>query len=292
VLLRGVEAPRNGPSKGTSAGVRIVRQQVNEIGLTRLELQLTTSSAPIRLHGSATGRLSSHDSGEDFLLSDTRSGAQMALAPREMPTPLAERELHQRLLNGDPTAPADLAADFLDHLIECVRLCNRTVHEHLCIQAAEDAIIALIKNPDSYQPIDGKSLYSYLQMSAKGDLLNILQKEKRHSARTIPLDAVADSPEAGNSLGRDDDPGYRIELHEEARWAEDEILSNVRVGLSAEELEALQLILDGERKTVSYAAALRIDHLPQNEQQAAVKRFKDMISNRIKRRRSDNDGPS
>jgi len=94
--------------------------------------------------------------------------------------PEEERMLVQRLVDGDPTAPADLAHIFLEHLIKGLRERNSVrVADEVCVEAAEDAVIALAKTPASFDSERGLSLAAYLRMSAQGDLRNILQRKKR-----------------------------------------------------------------------------------------------------------------
>jgi len=218
---------------------------------------------------------------------------RMALPPRDLPTPEAERELHRRLMEQDPTAPPDLVLAFLDHLIDYLRLkSDPRTHDHFCVQAAEDALLALIKNPDSYRLDQNLGLFSYLRMSAHGDLKNTLSTELRRSAKTKSLESVEHSPEAGKYLGRADDPSMQLEMDEEVKRAKDSVLALARKGLSEQETQAFDLCLQGERKTAVIALALGIDHLPQNEQVAEVKRFKDRMKNRIKRGRGEHAEPS
>jgi len=61
------------------------------------------------------------------------------------------------------------------------------------------------------------------------------------------------------------------------------LLAPVRVGLSDGEARVLDLMLDGERRTPAFAAALGISHLPVREQRQEVKKVKDKLKMRLKR---------
>lgn len=211
------------------------------------------------------------------------------MAPGEPPSiaPLSAeqgRVLHRRLLDGDPVAPSDLAVEYLDGLAEWLLERNPSIEPHLCETAAADAILALAKNPASYRP-EHSSLTSYLRMSAFGDLKNLLAKECRHrgSETVVELSAL------DGKYVRDDasDPARLAEEHEEARriarLRNDVIPREVQAGLTAEEREVLELMMDGERKTEPYARALRIVHLPADQQRRDVKRVKDRLMKRIRR---------
>ena len=66
----------------------------------------------------------------------------------------------------------------------------------------------------------------------------------------------------------------------------------MREGLSDAESRALDLLLDGERKTAVFAEALGIGHLPMKDQRAEVKRVKDKLKKRIERETRGDGKPS
>lgn len=199
--------------------------------------------------------------------------------------------LHRRLVDGDVTAASDLATTLLDYLIGwLVETNSARIPEHMCIEAAEDALIALAKSPASFNPAKGKRLIAYLQMSAQGDLRNILQRESRHQQHRMSLESVELSPDAGKYLGTDDDPSLPMQIQEESEQAnrENQNVGPARDGLTAAESQALDLVLDGERKTAAFAEVLGLCHLPPDVQQVEVKRVKDKLKKRIERGSSRN----
>jgi len=203
-----------------------------------------------------------------------------------------ELSLHRRLLEGDVTAPADLATRFHDSLIAwLVEKNSSEVPEEFCIEAAEDAWMALVKKPTSYDPSRGKRLGAYLCMSAQGDLKNILRREGRYR-RHATLEDVELSPEAGKYLAVNDDPLRYLERQEESAKVTRTVVAPAREGLSEAESRALDLMLHGERKTAVFAEALGITHLPTNVQRTEVKRLKDKLKKRIERETSDDGKPS
>ncbi len=207
--------------------------------------------------------------------------------PREFPTPDEELELHRRLTDGDPTASSDLAIAYVDYLVDWLRERNSArIDDHLIGEAASDAIVSLIKTPGSYNPDSKRSLISYLQMSASADLKNCLKKRERQSRNEIPLNSVEQSMDRGIQLCEDDDPLEQLITREEADIIKESQLPELRDGLSPQEIECLELLLDEERSTRPYARALKIEHLPDEEQRRRVKQVKDKLQNRIKRGRS------
>lgn len=195
----------------------------------------------------------------------------------------AAEEIFDRLLAGDPTAPAELAELCLDRLTEWLIRHNPRVESELCETAAEDAILALIKRPRAYEP-ERQTLEVYLRVSAKGDLKNLLQREWRHRSRRASLEGVELSPSAGKYLGReDDDPARIVELREEIAARVAARPPAAALGLTAEEERVLSLMRSGERRTAAYAAALGIGRLPVTEQRREVKRMKDRLTKRLER---------
>jgi RNA polymerase sigma-70 factor (ECF subfamily) len=208
----------------------------------------------------------------------------MAVNPRPFPSEEEGLRLHQRLVAEDPTAPSDLAQAYLDPLIDWVIRCNRTIDADLCADAAERAILALIKNPASYQTERGR-LEPYLCMSAQGDLRNLLDGQKQHTTGRRSLDSVELSADARNSLGEEDDPSLPLQIAEAQQEVLATLPSTVREGLSEQEIAVVELMLAKERKTEVYARAYGIEHLPVEEQRREIKKVKDKLQKRIDRAR-------
>jgi RNA polymerase sigma factor (sigma-70 family) len=201
-------------------------------------------------------------------------------------------ELHRRLVADDPTAPSDLAVTFLDYLGRRLIRFHPSVEESLCWEAAEDAIIALVKNPTTYDPARG-TLDAYLRMSAQRDLANSLRSARRRSRHESGWGAVELSPRAGKYLqDRDADPATIVDVQEaiaERLAGERRVLELVQDGLTPEERTVLRLMNIKERKTERFAAALGITHLSPAQQQAEVKRVKDKLTKRMQRAGASDD---
>ncbi len=194
--------------------------------------------------------------------------------------------LFERLLANDPVAPSDLAVTYLDRLTDWLTQHNPSLPEDMRATAAEDALLALIKNPQSYKP-ERQSLEVYLRMSASGDLKNLLRSERRHSDRRARLEAVEHSSVVGKYL---QDPTGDPEHILDRQMAEGEFTGAQRPipasfcdGLAPKESKVLDLMLEKERKTAAYAVALGIEHFPFVDQQRAVKKVKDKLKKRLAR---------
>jgi RNA polymerase sigma-70 factor (ECF subfamily) len=192
------------------------------------------------------------------------------------------QQLYRQLVDGDPTAPSDLAVAFLDPLIDWLTEHNRAIPLDLINQAAEDAILALIRNPASYRPQKG-SLEAYLRMSAQADLRNLLQRETRYRNRHERLEVVELSQERGKYLGRTDDPSLALRIEEEQMSMTGERAGRVLTGLTEEEARVWELMEDGERRHACYAEACGITDRPLEEQRRHVKQVKDRLKKRSQR---------
>jgi hypothetical protein len=199
------------------------------------------------------------------------------------PSPDEEAELLRKLVEHRAAATGELLGSFLEPLFDWLAATNPRVDEQHREDAAVDAIASLAKRPDIYKPECGKSLGGFLKMAATGDLKNLLDKERRRASKRVAEFDVALLPARGNEIGTE------LEQQEEAERLGATVLSIVKDGLTPEELAGLGLLLDGEKKTEAFALVLKLDHLPPEEREAAVKRFKDKIKVRIKRAREVHD---
>ncbi len=98
-----------------------------------------------------------------------------------------ERDLHRRLLAGNPAAPSVLAAAYLEPLTIRLRRRFPRVDPHLVETAAIDSVLNLAERPERYKPARS-GLFAYLYMDASGDLRNALKSERRHEVRRTPLE--------------------------------------------------------------------------------------------------------
>jgi hypothetical protein len=189
--------------------------------------------------------------------------------------------LHVRLCDLDPVASADLCSAFFKPLIHWLETICPKVDPHLRESAAVDTLIQYVKAPHAFRPECG-SLPAYLRMAARGDLFNLLQREKRHQRHRVPWSVVELGEESGKISGRDEEPSRRLEDNEEEeRWQV--LVQAVRDGCTDSERRVLDLMLAGERNTATFVAALGIPGLPAAEQEREVKRVKDRIKKRLER---------
>lgn len=183
----------------------------------------------------------------------------------------AGSDLLRRLLDGDPVAPSDFAAAYLDPLIAFLRATQRGAHEHDLVTAAEDAVLSVLRRPTVYDP-SRSDLPAFLRMAALGDLRNFLERESRHHRQREDRDCVELPADGGNDSPDDELPSF-----------DHPALAEVVAALDPVERQVFDLMRSGERKTEAFAEALGLGDRPADEQAREVKRAKDRIKQRLKR---------
>lgn len=189
--------------------------------------------------------------------------------------------LHQRLLEGDVTAPAEIAEIFLPLVADELQKWNPTLHDpHLVDMAADDALLNYLQRPSQYNPAD-LPLDRYLMMSARGDLLNLLRQQPQPGFSKRTQFVELDAPERE----------YKIEVEDTSLSVEEQavmLTSPVwplleRLLPNVVDREIALLMLENVRDTDSYAHTLGISHLSQDKREAEVKRNKDRIKKTLQR---------
>jgi hypothetical protein len=187
------------------------------------------------------------------------------------PDPDDAAVLHRRLLAADPLAPPDFAAAVLDPLVRDLRAGNPRADDHHVIEAAGTAVLSVIRNPTLYDPARG-DLPAFLRMAARGDLLNLRQREQRHRRNRADPDCVELVADGGNCPREDDRPSF-----------DDPALAAVIAGFTDVERQVFELMRDGERRTEVFAAVLGVAGRSVEEQRDEVYRTKERIVKRLKR---------
>lgn len=203
---------------------------------------------------------------------------------KTQPTPEDLLRLHAQLIAGGPSAGARLCEAVFDELIARVCRDHARIDEHLCQEAAGDALLSLLRRPDSFDPeLAPGGLMGFLRRAARCDLFNRLRREQRHRIGRDPL-PVEDSPEAGKYLGsEDDEPSHVLSLAEQRPWTERPAIRAVLAALTPEERIVFDLMCQGERRTSVLAAAIGRGEQPPAEQQHDIKQIRDRIIKRLER---------
>ncbi|HSH83150.1 MAG TPA: hypothetical protein VLA19_31850 [Herpetosiphonaceae bacterium] len=197
----------------------------------------------------------------------------------------ALQRIHARLLAGDPTASHDLVVNHSPRLLAQLRRRWRATPRELCEEAALEALFGYLRAPHAYDRARG-ALDRYLYWSAHRDLQNVLEREERQRLpRTQSLDRVElGGQERKGTVGdRIADPQSDPE-----RWLDEidpALLAEIAAAIPDErDRQVFNLIARGEKRTETFAAVLGLAGLPPDEHRRQVKRAKDRIRIRIRRR--------
>lgn len=198
------------------------------------------------------------------------------------PSPTWQQQRHDRILQDDVTAFAELSEYALPHLIGFLQQLfpNQETHQHEIV--AIDTLMTYLALPEKYKP-EKLTLFAYLRMAARGDFLNAIDKETRREQRLHPIDDPSLQEQLPNldlltQTGKLDE---WLETH--TQLSRTELLQKLDDDLDKTDKEILLLMFDGVRDTTRYAEVLGISDLALPQQQAEVKRAKDRLQKRLQR---------
>jgi len=180
------------------------------------------------------------------------------------------------------TAFAELSEYALFHLISFLQRQFPNQEAHQIEIIAIDTLMTYLAMPEKYKP-EKLSLFAYLRMAARGDMLNAIDKATRYEHRHQPID----DPTLQDQIPSLDLLTQTGELDEwlqtQTNLTRTELLQKLDEDLDKTDKEMLLLMFDEVRDTYRYADVMGITHLPQVEQQAQVKRAKDRLQKRLQR---------
>lgn len=195
-------------------------------------------------------------------------------------------ELHQRLLAADPLASSDIADAYLTPVMNALKLKYPFTDPTLLSDSATEAYFNYVDRPSSFDPA-GRSLLGYLKMSAEGDLKNALAKLKLEAARLVSLDTVVElSDSYRNNPIEEEFIGRQAATEKILAWRAQQAADMELAADTPLDQQLLELLLVGERRTQAYARLLQIEDLSPAEQRQIVKRHKDRLRVRLKRRQA------
>ena len=99
---------------------------------------------------------------------------------RPEPSRTWQLERHERILQDDMTAFAELSEYALPHLIGFLQHQFPEQDAHHQEMVAIDTLMAYHFQPAKYNP-EKLGLFAYLRMAARGDMLNAIDKQTRHN---------------------------------------------------------------------------------------------------------------
>ncbi len=194
------------------------------------------------------------------------------------PTEQWQSQQHQRILNGDVTAFAELCEQALPHLINFLQSAFPQADAHMQESVVIDCLLDYQARADQYDPTQ-LGLFSYLRMAVRGDILNAIDSQKRRQRRLVDIDDPQIEPQiAATDTGPLDD---WLQKHTSVR--RQDVLRALYSELDEADRPLLLLMLEGVRDTQEFALAMGIGDQDIIIQRQAVKRAKDRIKKQMQR---------
>jgi hypothetical protein len=192
-------------------------------------------------------------------------------------------EVHQRLLGGDPVAPADAAELLLDQVAGRLRYkWPDVVYTDACSDAAVEVLVTYLADPSRYQP-SRSSLVGWLVMQAHRDLINDYDsKPKRFERLWLVESALPVDPNTGETPRLDE----QVASFDTVPVIDgSSVLAAVREAFPDERDRRLiwLMCIEENHSTEAAAEVLEITDLPSAQQTAEVKRRKDRIMRHLRR---------
>lgn len=197
---------------------------------------------------------------------------------------------HNRIINQDATAFAELCEVILPHLINFLQKRFPAVETHLQEMVTIDCLLSYQSRPEQYDP-HRLSLFAFLRMATRNDLLNALDKKMRRERRLTDIDdpVIQANLSEGQRLTND----FELEewLAEHTSLTSQEVFQALDEELDDTDRDLILLMLDGVRDSRQYATVMGISHLDTSQQRSEVKRAKDRLTKKLRRfgSRLDND---
>ncbi len=188
-------------------------------------------------------------------------------------------EKYQSLLGNSPTAFAEICERILPHLVAFLRNQFPQQASHHLEMVAIDVLLRFRAEPKKYDP-QKLNLAAYLRMAARGDMLNLLDKNRRRERRLAALEDLSIEP-MENSI--DDHFALDEWLAQYTDLSHKEVLAALEAELAPQDIDVLMLMLEGVRETDRYAQVMGIANQDKNTRRREVKRTKDRLIKQLRR---------
>lgn len=193
-----------------------------------------------------------------------------------------QNQLHQRILREDPTAFAELCEEALPHLVAFLRQRFSQSDGDLHEMTAVDCLLQYHARPEQYDT-NKLSLFSFLRMAARNDLLNLLDKYGRQNKRLLNIDdpgvqALLPAEDTIAEAGRLDDW-----LAQHTTLSRQQLLQALDGELTRTDKELILMMFDGVRDSRHYAFVMGLTDLDTGQQRVEVKRAKDRLTKKLQR---------
>jgi hypothetical protein len=181
---------------------------------------------------------------------------------------------HKRLMTEkDLCVSAEICELFLPLLKRALdRHFHNLTDPHLAETFAIDSILKYLSTPEKFNP-EKSSLIGYLYIDAFGDLLNFLEKHKKFVEHHIQISEH-------EMKGVSDVENPEATFVEKSASLVEEVIANIT---DPTDLELIELLLQREHSTESFAEVLGIQELSKDQKFAEVKKHKDRLKTKLKR---------
>jgi DNA-directed RNA polymerase specialized sigma24 family protein len=193
-----------------------------------------------------------------------------------------QAEFHERIVEQEPTAFAELCQGALPHLVAFLRREFSGQDPHLHETVAIDLLLDYQRRPEQYDP-QKLSLLAYLRMAARRDMLNAIDKQTRRQRKLASLDDPLVELQAG---GRNNiQEAFELDewLQQHTDLSLQEILERLSAELDETDERVLLLMLEGVRETARYADVMGLEWADAESQRRDVKRAKDRVMQKLRR---------
>lgn len=194
-----------------------------------------------------------------------------------------ERALHNSILGSDDLALSKLYHLHGESVIKCLKNRYPKISKSdvsLIIDAVNQAFFGYYTNPSTFDP-DKNSLHRFLEIASERDLLNILEKEKRHkNKKELPENVEVQENFWNRVIGGTETTDGQMIRQEVMDRIDKELTCHFD---SEKDILMAKLILAEERRTEIFAEILQIENCGTQVQRKEVKKHKDRIKKVIER---------
>lgn len=198
---------------------------------------------------------------------------------------MAERDdpaLQRALLSGDPTTTRDLYNQFSGPLYVLLKHRYTALPQEAVKDAVHDALLALILHPERFDSKQG-TLLNYLVRIGANKLSDQVRAYRRRSREVAMGGAVELEELEANAFS--EGKGGRQDLLAEVPFLPPEVEALLETILpEPRDRRIWELICEGRTAVAEFAVVLEITHLSDEEQRREVKRHRDRVQKRVRRR--------
>ena len=193
-----------------------------------------------------------------------------------------QRDVQSRLLRGDRTASDDLVRLFLPRLVARLDAQFPLLRGDPELEGcAVSALFEHVQQPERFREEAG-SLERYLQLAARRDALNLVQRRTRTSQRQLPLEEeTVAGAELSRNIWQDEVLGIMPGLPDHVTL--DELRAQLQSAVRAQDYPVLELVLEGEATLENCIAALGLDGESSAVRAQKAKQSRDRIHAALRR---------